>query len=901
MPNIIPEQLKAQIDRWRCRKGWESERVFAIRTDFPYVGAPQISCNGLAVKVADCRSDLEARDLLLDRNTEDGHGLLLLMRTDEDRIGEDVRARFAGKTVHTLDQREVLKEIYQATAIDPRISNDDALLEALVMSGSGGGGRNAPGGTLDLDFAWSVILRQPDLMNQRPDLVEILRWSLDDDRWAVVQALDKNLVTSFFQWVGERAGEVAVCLESLFTTDQTDLYLPLGLVVGDLFHERLDEAEKEVGARVRVENYLNGKSLKPTEASMWSHAAREVLDKRPTEERDRIAGQVDVVLEVIKALPLASAFNDSRQGFKDRWLSFADDIDRLGKRKWETGRQAVFNSLSLLQKHALAPLHADRLARAEMAVRLAGYETNFAPHRKPATGLTDSSKQFAANDSYIDWARFSVSWGDRLPEVAEVYGRLVRRLAKARIEAQVDFGERLCHWHADNEEGSKSLIPIEDAVAKCVEPLATQRPVLLLVMDGMNFPAFHQLSRSLERNGWAAQRKEGEDFPMRVMSVLPSVTAHSRWSLFSGKVQALPRNSEQVAFREHPALANVPSKGKPLLFTKGDLGSGSSSALSVKVRDVLAGSEHRVVAVVINAIDDQLKTGGQLSLDWKVQDIGILPAILEAADHGKRVIVLTSDHGHIPEMDNTKAIERQSEGEARYRDGEVIDEGELKFSGKRIEAALGAPSVVLPITETLRYGQKAAGYHGGACDLEVVVPLAVFSAPDDEIKGYEAVDTPQPDWWNWNGVFCGDNTATTAPVTPIKRKAKKKQVANVDELQLFDDSDVTDDGSPGEPAWMAEFLKSDVYAEQETLLGRAAPNNEHMKKVLSALDANGGTLLLGALAHAIGEQSFRMQGVLSRVARFTNVDSYEILEFDRDSDTVRLNRKLLASQFQIKL
>jgi hypothetical protein len=74
-----------------------------------------------------------------------------------------------------------------------------------------------------------------------------------------------------------------------------------------------------------------------------------------------------------------------------------------------------------------------------------------------------------------------------------------------------------------------------------------------------------------------------------------------------------------------------------------------------------------------------------------------------------------------------------------------------------------------------------------------------------------------------------------------------------------------------------------------------------MRKVLSALDANGGTLLMGALAQAIGEQSLRMQGVLSRVARFTNVDSYEILEIDRDSDTVRLNRKLLASQFQLNL
>lgn len=901
MPSLIPEQLKAQINRWRDRRGWESERVFAIRTDFPYLGAREIVCDGLGVTVADCRSDLEARDLLLRLDSEDGRGLLLLMRTSEDRIGEDVRARFAGKTVHTLDQREVLKEIYQATAIDPRISNDDALLEALVMSGAAGSGRKAPGGTLDLDFAWSVILRQPDLMNQRPDLVEILRWSMDEERWAAVLALENNLVPSFFDWVGERAGEVARCLECLFTTNQTNLYLPLGLVAGDLFHERLDQADGAADARVRIENYLNGKSLKATEAAMWSRAAREVLDKRQPEERDRIAGQVDGVLEGIRAMPLASAFNYSKQGFKDRWLCFADDIDRLGKRKWESGSRAVYSSLNQLHDHALAPLHAPRLARAEIAARLAGYEANFAPHRKRATGLSDSAREYAANDSFIDWARFSLSWRDPLPEVADVYGRLVRRMAKARIEAQVDFGERVCHWHADNEDGSKGLIPIEDVVAKCVEPLASVRPVLLLVMDGMNFPAFHQLSRSLERSGWAAQRRVGEEFPTRVMSVLPSVTEFSRWSLFSGKVQAGQRSSEVVAFREHAAFADVRSKGKPLLFTKSDLGSEDSAALSIKVRDALAGSEYRVVAVVINAIDDQLKTGGQLSLDWKVQDIGILPAILEAADQGKRLIVVTSDHGHIPELENTKLIERESQGEARFRHGEVSDEGERKFTGQRIEAATGASSIILPITETLRYGQKAAGYHGGACDLEVLIPLAVFGAPDDEIVGYEAVDAPQPEWWNWHHVFRGDGIATPVAAPVVKPKARKKPVTSVDELPLFDEAMTEGVGLPGEPAWMAEFIKSDVYAEQERLLGRAGPNKDHMLKVLSALDANGGTLLMEALAQAIGEQSLRMQGVLSRVARFTNVDSYEILEIDRDSDTVRLNRQLLASQFQLKL
>jgi hypothetical protein len=252
-------------------------------------------------------------------------------------------------------------------------------------------------------------------------------------------------------------------------------------------------------------------------------------------------------------------------------------------------------------------------------------------------------------------------------------------------------------------------------------------------------------------------------------------------------------------------------------------------------------------------------------------------------------------------MENTKAIERQSEGEARFRLGEVSDEGERKFSGKRIEATLGSPSVIMPVTEALRYGQKAAGYHGGACDLEVLIPLAVFGVPEDEIDGYEAVDTPQPEWWNWRKVFQGDTVGTPAPAQLVKIKPKKKPITNVDELPVFEDATAVSAGAPGEPAWLEDFLKSEVYAEQERLLGNAGPNKDHVRKVLSALDANGDKLLMDVLAQAIGEQSIRMQGVLSRVARFTNVDSYEILEIDKDSATVRLNRKLLASQFQLKL
>jgi hypothetical protein len=102
-----------------------------------------------------------------------------------------------------------------------------------------------------------------------------------------------------------------------------------------------------------------------------------------------------------------------------------------------------------------------------------------------------------------------------------------------------------------------------------------------------------------------------------------------------------------------------------------------------------------------------------------------------------------------------------------------------------------------------------------------------------------------------------------------------------------------------EAFWLDALFKSVVFAEQDRLLGRAAPNKEHLRKVLATLEANRDSLQSGALALAIGQPSFRIQGMLSTIARFMNVDGYEVIEIDRDSDTVRLHRKVLATQFQI--
>jgi hypothetical protein len=46
---------------------------------------------------------------------------------------------------------------------------------------------------------------------------------------------------------------------------------------------------------------------------------------------------------------------------------------------------------------------------------------------------------------------------------------------------------------------------------------------------------------------------------------------------------------------------------------------------------------------------------------------------------------------------------------------------------------------------------------------------------------------------------------------------------------------------------------------------------------------------------------FRVDGLIQNVSRILNVDGYEVISFDRASDTVSLNMGLLRTQFDLKI
>src|SRR6185436_8007563 len=137
-----------------------------------------------------------------------------------------------------------------------------------------------------------------------------------------------------------------------------------------------------------------------------------------------------------------------------------------------------------------------------------------------------------------------------------------------------------------------------------------------------------------------------------VIAALPTITTVSRTSLLCGALRRGTSQMERDGFRTHPGLvAASRSAFPPVLFHKGDLIDTGGVGLAAAVQDEIARPARQVVGVVINTVDDYLAKGDQLRLHWACDAIRPLRSLLDAARDAGRIIVLTSDHGHVLDRD----------------------------------------------------------------------------------------------------------------------------------------------------------------------------------------------------------------------------------------------------------
>ena len=882
-------QIRAKV--LAVRRKVPDARFFGIRSAGRYSGERMRHDGAEVYLIEQCDSPLSARIALLDEEPGATATVLVTSLSDQD-IGDDVLVRLAKRQFHEINPWEIVKELFQAQAIDPRLRTHNWIADRLLDLAPAAGLTPTPGGYLDAEAVWPLLLqRMIGLEGERPDLSLLLKWSSVAENVLRFRRLPEEPRRAVEDWLAGGIGPAATSvLRCAGATDQPDA-LPVGLVLGIVHHPqangRLDRAAG------RLERFLGGATPDPVLVERWHAAATEavrLLDS-DTRARNQLLHRADEVLREVQAEEFAHLGDVLPRGFDQRLARLGGLLGPAveGGASKATG---LAEARDAVRRHDQARRESRRLERVEMALRLARWLEGAVPATPRSLG--EAARDYLAQGSFVDWARSVLRAGDPVRELSEGYARLVERVAARRQEQNRCFAELLRDQTAAAGQPT-DLVPVERVLDDVVAPLAALAPVLVILLDGMSPAVSRELLADLARLDWVSLGPEGQ--PMRPgLAAIPCVTEASRASLFCGRLCTGTADNEAAGFAGHAGLRSQCRSGSPpVLFHKVALQEVADASLAANVREAIASTQKRVVGVVINAVDDHLLKGEQLDLRWTRDEIKVLPSLLYEARSARRVVVVLSDHGHLLDQ-QTEA--RPGEGGERWRpDDGRPGEGELAVHGPRVLLGQGH-RLIAPWSERVRYGAKKNGYHGGLTPQEMVIPITVLAAGDIRLAGWAEVPDPTPEWWE------AASTVPTAPalVPPLKPPEPKMPRTLWD---LEPEPAPAAPATSGQPApmpppdWLAALLASPLFLEQKKLGGRIVPADDVFDSLLAGLDGAGGKLTATALARKLGVPPFRLRGLLAVVQRVLNIDGFAVLSRDEQSDTIELDRGLLLHQFDL--
>ena len=893
-------------------------RVMGIHAPGPWSGAGAIRIGSEEVEVAFCPSALALRERLASREVT-GPRLVLVTDRTEAELGIDVLARLAKRRLYRIEPWRAVLDQFRARSLDPRLPRDRILAEALLDWVPPEGYPPVPSGVLDEDTVWDVVARRVGLDDARPDARDLLHWTLVPERLAEFDGLPAALQSALVERLAASAGQVAAAILRCVGAGCGGDAVPIGLVCRVLFTPAAESEPAAREARVRLEPAVGGEPPRPAVALVWADVAEAVIGQVSTTEGSRAAARwldrAEAILREVRGEELAHLSTVLASGFEQRLGRLASVLTDVlaGAAK----PQALAPAEERVLAHAQAAQRPDRAETVRMACRLTRWLRRSVG--EPAS-LAEAAVRYADDGGFADWARVRVWDGDPNSSLADVCRALSERVAQAREQENRHFAELLAGWTALGSSGD-AVVPVEQVLEGVIAPLAEQTPVLLLVVDGMSLPVFHELIVDVTAQGWVELAAGDPPARRPAIAALPTVTETSRTSLLCGALCRGTAPVERNGFASHPALVAVSRAGlPPVLFHKPDLVEPGGVGLPAAVAGEIARAARQVVGVVINAVDDHLAKGDQLRVRWTVDAIRPLSWLLDAARDAGRAIVLTSDHGHVLHRDTVYRPHETDNLRCRPDDGAPAPD-EIVLRGPRVLSRWGN-RVIAPWSERLRYGIKQNGYHGGATPEEVVVPLAVLVAGDRQISGSSELPPGLPEWWEVpEPEALRDRAPSPAPPRPTPRAVSADRqpdlFTHAERARTKEDADTPDrvpwpSAPPGPSAapdvilpaassWIDCLFASPIYVSQKTLAARPAVEDERVRVCLQALEARGGKLTRAALARALGLPPLRVTGLIAALRRLLNVDGYPVLALDEASDTVELNRALLATQFELDL
>lgn len=855
----------APIIRARLKKATDKHHrhgVLGLRAQ-PVWNGSGFDHEGVPVTVVACPSVLAIWEAIDARKPDEW--TVVLTAVDDDDLGDTVLAHLLDQRLITPDPWDALRSNFSASTIEPALyrgANDRAVANGLlgVLSTY----TPAPGGVLTRDHAMTAVAR--DVLGMlkaadgEVDTFAVLEWSRSAQAIANLAELRTHaeLSSVVTAWLAERAGKLAGPVTALLKSGRIADLIPLGVVAG-LFCQ--PDADPLALGRFLERYGLS--SVSTGDLQEWYTHARGLVTTSLASEHQQAALQTAAAIVNELGITTAAASSDLLpHGLEARTSALAEAVT-------DSALAAVESRWVEVGKHFLAVNSATVDAFAG-AVRLVRW---FNSPAAPGPGLGAATEWYVGRDSWVDTALVKARRGSENPAAAAALRTVIDTALARRAESDRLFATALA-------EAPHPTVPvIENVLRDMVVPIARRTSTLLLVIDALSMAAANELVTAMQQDGWTEVSADSGSQRASALAVLPTLTQRSRCSLLCGELREGPDTVERSGFLALLKKAGLEATGgvpDPIFHKKALDAMPSGASLATDVNNAIADTEHQpLVAAVLNYVDDTLHHTDPGGTDWTVGTITHLRALLQAAKSAGRAVVITSDHGHIIEYGTSAKVSRANTyGQRAHGDFTNVDpDREVVLDGPRV--LTGDHRVVLAVDETIRYGARNAGYHGGATPAEAVVPVLAF-VPGLLPDWASPVVGAEPSWWH-------AGTVSPAAEAPVGRKKPA-------EPSLFD---IADTQSP----LPDKVIRSKMFTAQVKLAGRVVIKPAQIKNLLTAL-LGAHEITSAQAATALGVATANVNGALMQTKRILDVEGYEVLRVG--PGVVSLDVAALTEQFGVR-
>jgi hypothetical protein len=867
--------------------------------------------------------------------------LALLVDFGDPQLPLDLQAALSGGRIYTVSKEQRL-----ARRLGARLATAELLGSPVAAALLAGPTELPPvkGTTADLDFGVRALLRL------HADF-QVAEGELSDDRvlafcagapghrfWVEMAERFTGLREAVRRHLRHEAGELAALTFLAWEQGKGRQAAALAVVL----EASADDIESNDYLRARLKELLAGidpslRELPVAALKHWGELADPMLRRLEREDAissgstitDSVIAEADTLLTdhelapvIGKSRRLTSAFAYTKHLLAERVLAFASRPTR------ETFKECA-QLLEQLASHRSAEQKAgqSQVQRVRMAVRLMAWMLS---RQDLTTELADGPEYLAATRTaqlyaeqggFVDFARRAAR-GSVADPLGAAIGKLLERVDTLRDQDDLTFKRGLPKW-LEAGRTSPDVLPIDRAlealgVAFLVE--RADRKLLVLLMDGMSWSNAVELLLDLEQQriaplSWrppAPLQLRGDLLLPPVLANFPTVTDVSRSAFFAGKlISPTERDTSRDPgrFANHAGLRKLmPDKPPRLLLranVQADGGQASVEAIS------LVRSTDRVVGIVINAIDEQLKAGQQIDVDYNTRSIRPLADLLTAAAQAERAVLLVADHGHVPGTRLRPITASFQALGARWRalgDGEKALESEVALKGPGVCVPRGKEAVALLVRETDVHGSLShQGEHGGAALAEVVAPALLIGAEslsaqhhrgENRDGGLDQRAFPRPLWWDLQ-----------LPVPKVATTATGKPKVIAEQPGLFPRELTAETPTaptpmprprivvPADAPWrkrVEEVLKAKPESQRPKLLAEILP------RIQLLLEADNNQLAPAEFAARANLMTFRVPGAIASMQEVLNLDGYWVVTYEQAQQLVRLDRPLFRQLFEEK-